>query len=118
MAADVLGLSCGGNMNPSVQKPPCVGPSQEKNVPMIGVETRAQWLASVEVVSGYFESVASCWGKCIRGEDGKVIFWDGLTQRHPVPTASGLSWGQPEPAALYVCDLGGQPGVRSQGNFR
>ncbi len=25
MAADVLGLSCGGNMNPSVQKPPCVG---------------------------------------------------------------------------------------------
>ena len=25
-----------------------------------------------------------------------------LTQRHPVPTASGLSWGQPEPAALYV----------------
>jgi hypothetical protein len=45
---------------------------------MIGVEARAQWLASVEVVSGYFESVASCWAKCIRVEGGKVIFWDGL----------------------------------------
>ena len=59
-------------------------PSQEKNVPMIGVEARAQWLASVEVVSGYFESVASCWAKCIRVEGGKVIFWDGLSCRRDV----------------------------------
>jgi hypothetical protein len=50
---------------------------------MIGVEARAQWLASVEVVSGYFESVASCWAKCIRVEGGKVIFWDGLTISYP-----------------------------------
>jgi len=57
---------------------------------MIGVEARAQWLASVEVVSGYFESVASCWAKCIRVEGGKVIFWDGLSSG---PTAKRAAVG-------------------------
>ncbi len=45
-------------------------PLQEKRYPMIGVEARAHWLASLAVVSGYFQSVASRGATRIRVEGG------------------------------------------------